>query len=159
MIIDNKKTIVKQKLTRLFVGIGVVVIVSVMLTTDFMSFSFWLNCKYHLSIIFCSLYILFLVYMYYMNYHYIYFSDEEEKFILRYHSTRPLNKAYKAIEIPKKSFYKYEITQSSYFGKKILFIFQKTTKGIAKYKGVNISALNKDEIIKLKKILLKYSKD
>lgn len=78
-----------------------------------------------------------------IGYNYIYFSDEGDKVILRYQSLNPFISNPMSIEIPKKSFAKFEISSSLFGVKKKITLYQKTSGGHAKYPSVNIASLTK----------------
>lgn len=89
---------------------------------------------------------------------YIYFEDRDDKLIFRYYPLRIINRKKNAIEIPKKDFIKFK-TEKFFFGKyEKLILFQQFQKGVAKYPPISLSAINKNDIAKIKTILSQYIK-
>ncbi len=92
---------------------------------------------------------------YLRNHNYIYFSDTGDKFILRYYSLRPFEDKKNAIEFHKREFHKYELRQSMFRFRERVVIYRKTSKGIAKYPPVSITALGK---LNREKLLASFKK-
>jgi len=87
---------------------------------------------------------------------YIYFEDAGEKIIIRYYPLKILNQKKNSIEIPKKDFIKFN-TEKFLFGRfEKLILYQRFRKGIAKYPPISLSAVNKNDIIKIKTLLRQY---
>jgi hypothetical protein len=81
----------------------------------------------------------------FLNYQYVYFSDEGEALIFRYFNAGIVGGKKNSIEISKKTFAGYK-TESRYLGLMLsLVLFQHVGQRIAKYPPVHISALNKDQ--------------
>ena len=89
--------------------------------------------------------------------YYFYYDEDGGKLRFRYHSLGPVGKQYKSIEIPKKSFIKFNIRKSMYGYKKDLILYQKIQGKTAKYPPVSISALNDEDYNILKKHLTKHA--
>ena len=88
---------------------------------------------------------------------YIYFEDAGEKLIIRYYPLKILNRKKNAYEIPKKDFVKFK-TEKFFMGKyEKLILYQKLRKGIAKYPPISLSAVNKNDIAKIKTLLSRYT--
>jgi hypothetical protein len=86
---------------------------------------------------------------------YIYFSDNGKKILFRYYKVRALSGKKHAIEIPKEQFEKYEVKK--YFpGIEKLFLYQRTSRGVARYPGVSLSLLKKSDREKMKRALNQY---
>jgi len=109
------------------------------------------------SVFFVLVFIGYLVYRNFLKYHYISFSDEGNKVILRYYRFGGITQKYRSFEIVKSALYTYEI--NNYFFKKRseLVIYQKTSKGIAKYPPVPISALTPEQASAITQILSMYA--
>jgi hypothetical protein len=87
---------------------------------------------------------------------YIYFEDTGDKLIIRYYPLKILNQKKNSIEIPKKDFIKF--TTEKFFFRKYekIILYQKFKKGIAKYPPISLSAVNKNDIAKIKTLLGQY---
>jgi hypothetical protein len=106
-----------------------------------------------LAVVFSLFYLAFLMYNYLIDYNYLSFSDEGNKFIFHYISSKPLNKKPKAIEVVKNKFEGYKIERTLFGRKTEIIISVKTQHGVAKYPPINISGLSKTQIILLTKSL------
>lgn len=93
----------------------------------------------------------------FLNYQFIFFSDETEKIILRYFNAGIVGGRKNSLEIDKRTFSGYR-TDSKFFGLIIsITLFQKFSEGVAKYPPVYISALSGDEKDKLYRALNQYA--
>ena len=106
-----------------------------------------------LSLIFLMLYLLH----YQMEYSYFYFSNNNKNLVFRFYSLRNFYGKPKTIEISKMSFFKYDITTSFFNKKDVLVLYQKTTKGVAKYPPISLTLLSKNKKTELKRALFAVS--
>lgn len=89
---------------------------------------------------------------------YIYFEDAGNNLIFRYYPLKIINRKKNAIEIPKKDFVQFKI-EKFFFGKyEKLILYQRFKKGVAKYPPISLSAVNKNDIAKIKTLLSEYLK-
>jgi hypothetical protein len=101
------------------------------------------------TLILAVIYLLIVFLPMFLNYQYVYFSDEGEALVFRYFNAGIVGGKKNTIEISKKTFAGYK-TESGYFGLMLsLVLFQQVGQRIAKYPPVHISALNKDQRNKL----------
>ena len=113
------------------------------------------NYQYALLIVF--LFALFSYLWYGQNNSFFSINTNQNAIIIKYFKILPkfINKKPKMVKIPKSAYVKYSI-ETSYFGRrKALYLFQNTKKGVVKYPPIYISALNEEEIQKLK-LALQY---
>jgi hypothetical protein len=90
--------------------------------------------------------------------HYVYFSDNGDKIILRYYPTRIFNRKKNSIEIPRQNFVSWE-TEKFLFGTcEMLFLHGKFKSAVAKYPGVSLSALSHKDRERIKTALNVYVK-
>ena len=81
---------------------------------------------------------------------FVFYGDIGDKIILRYYPVRILNRKKHSIEIHKSKFVRYE-TEKFFFGlKERLYVYQRTTHGIARYPAISLSAVDKQDILKIK---------
>lgn len=100
-----------------------------------------------------SIYILYIIISYIINYSYISFSNDGEAFVFKFISLRPFDDKKKSIVL-NKSLYKGAKIQSSFFNlKKDLLVFTQAKKGVVSYPPISISALNSKQVEMLKKAL------
>lgn len=93
----------------------------------------------------------------YLGYQFIYFSDDDDRIILRYFNAGLAGGRKNSVEIKKNTFSGYKI-ESRFFGLvQTLFLYQKIGKRIAKYPPVYISALTREEKSKLVMALNRYA--
>ncbi len=102
-----------------------------------------------LSVIFLLFYWL----QYMMEYTYFYFSNNSKNLIFRFYSLRNFYGKPKTIEIAKGSLIKYDIISSFFNRKDSLVLYQKTSKGIAKYPPISLTLLTKNQKTELKRAL------
>ena len=147
MVIDNKKTTISLHLRKLL--LIVLLSIAVVLMFYFEIFSRELLGFDQKYLIF-SLIVLYLIYYFWgvvRNYHYFYYSDlSPSKLVFRFYSLAPLSKRQNSIEIRKDEFYKFMPEKKMLGLRKYLVLYQKTPKGIAKYKPISISLLKKSEM-------------
>ena len=104
------------------------------------------------------IYIIMIVFNALLKPDYVFYGDVGDKIIMRYFPVRIFNRKKHSIEIPKSRFVKYD-TEKFFFGlKERIFLYQKTQNGIAKYPGINLSAVDKKDIENIKKSLQQYMK-
>ena len=113
--------------------------------------------SYLYSIFFILLYIFYLVYRSQLKYHFIFFSDEGPKVVLRYYRFGGITHQYRSFEIVKSSLYSFEITRHFFNKREELVIYQKTPKGIAKYPPVPLTALTPEQSSALTQTLSLYA--
>ena len=155
MKIENtKKTLFINQLRYIMV-IAFIVFVVVLLTTDLIREDFLGLNKYYWAVIVSLIYLGQNIVEYLKDYNYIYFNDENNKILFRYIPLRPFRNKRYSIEISKEKFHGYKIERPSIFKQEIV-LFVKTPQGIAKYPPISISALNEEELNKLKKALNKH---
>ncbi len=93
----------------------------------------------------------------FLNYQYIFYSDDTEKIIIRYFNAGIVGGRKNSLEIDKRTFSGYK-TETKLFGLiTSLTLFQKFAEGVAKYPPVWISALSGEEKSKLFKALNSYT--
>ncbi len=93
--------------------------------------------------------ILSIVLVQFVNLHYIFYSSENDEIIVRYYPIITFfGKEYSSVEFKKTAFQKAEVRRAFLFSDLILSI--KTSKGIADYPEISLSALSKKQIAGLK---------
>jgi hypothetical protein len=87
------------------------------------------------------------------QYRFIVFYAEADKVIVNYKRLEPFPTLNNKVEIKTAWFHGYEIVNEDKPGKEKLILIQKTANGIAQYKPISLSALETDQIQKIKKAL------
>jgi hypothetical protein len=144
MVIDNKRTIIILRLRKLLLIVLLSVVVVMLFYFEIFSKELLGFDQQYLIFVLIGLYLIYYFWGLIRNYHYFYYSDlSPSKLVIRFYSLAPLSKRQNAIEIRKDEFYKYGFEERMYGLRKYLILYQKTGKGIAKYRPISISLLNK----------------
>jgi hypothetical protein len=145
MILDTKKTILRINLSNFIVTVVVLILIIVLLFVPF-RIDLIKGVDNNLMAIFVAIaYVINVFYRNLRNYNYIYFSDESDKIIFRYFANNLFTSKKNSIEFPKKEFTGYELHSFFLRYREKLVLLRRTSKGIAKYPAVSITALNNDE--------------
>lgn len=146
MIIENKDRVAKLK--RLFFLVSVIIAVFALVL-------FLLNLILY-AIACLGVFTLWVLYFQVSDYNYIYFSDENNKILLRYYKAVRFGKGeYNSIEFPQ------YMLQNAYFENSMagkmsdLTLIVKTKRGMAEYPAVSLTALSKEEKSRLQSSLNK----
>ncbi len=89
---------------------------------------------------------------------YIIYKETDDKIIIRYYPLHPFHDKFKSIEISKKTFSHFELEKKNMGLREDLFLFQMSAKGLAKYPGISLSALSKQQRSEVLDSLSKFSK-
>lgn len=106
--------------------------------------------------------LLFFLVMAVLKYNYIIFYAGPDKIRIRYKGLSPFNTPSNSVQIKAKEFKNYEIATEIFGIRKILYLYQQTPSGLAKYPGIGLSALNNneiDEITKSFKLILSMNRN
>jgi hypothetical protein len=145
MILDIKKTILRQNLASFISTIVFVLLIVLLLFIPFSKDLIRGVDNNLLAVFMGSAYVIYAFYKSFRNYNYIYFNDESDKIVMRYFSSNLFTSRKNSIEIPKKEFAGYQI-QAFFLGYRETIILQRrTSKGIASYPAVSITALSINE--------------
>lgn len=90
---------------------------------------------------------------------FVYISDTDNKITIRYYSSHPFFRKYKAFEIPKRYVSKFLIKKSFMGIRKDLILTATGPKGIVTFPAVSITGLNKSEVKIVDKFLVKLEND
>jgi hypothetical protein len=142
MIIDIRRTVIKQKLRSFFMTIVVILIIVLVLFTSIYDEDTFEVSRGMLTVIIISVYLLFIIFNIIRNFNYIYYNDDGDKLVLRYFSLSIFTQKKNSIEIPKRSFAGYKIEKSFAGLKEKLVLMQQLEGRIARYPGVSITSLN-----------------
>ena len=153
MIFENKLTTGKFKIA--YIGIlGIVASLGAYVLFESMSVT-----SKDIIIGIISLLVCTYIFMLLLKPDYIFLSDKDGKLTVRYYSSHPFFRKYKAFEIPKRIIAKYNIEKSFFGLKKDLYFTAKTPKGIVTYPPVSISGLTGSERQILEKFLIALDND
>ncbi len=110
------------------------------------------------SLIFTAIYAALVFLPMFLNYQYIFFSDEGEYIVLRYFSAGITGGRKNSVEIDKRTFSGYKIEKRIMGLSRSIILFQKINNGTGTYPPIYITALDKDQMAKLVMSLNKYVK-
>ena len=157
MTFDNSKTIIGLRI-KLF-GATVTILAYIVLTyiAEIIKYPMLGMSDTIWTLILVGLYFVYALLPMYLNYQYIYFSDDGENIVIRYFTAGIIGGRKNSIEINKKGFSGYK-TENRFFGLiQSITLYQKYQEGIAKYPPVYISALSKEERSKIFRTLNQYT--
>lgn len=157
MIIDTSKKVIKHNFYGFLVTLLVVIAIGTLLITKIYNEKFLGVSKNLLSVILALVYLLYLLFNYLHDYHYFYFSDEEEnKLIFRFFPMKIMIERKSSIELNKSEFAGFFIERKLVGLREYLIIYQKLNNKIGKYPPISISILGKEEKTKLISTLNRY---
>lgn len=90
---------------------------------------------------------------------YVYLAEVKGSLQIKNYPARPILRQYKAYEIKLSSIHHFEIHRSIFNKKITLTIWVKTKKGTGNYPPLSLSAISKNELLKLTKYLNQHSID
>jgi len=153
MTFDNSKTIISLRI-KLF-GATIVFLAYVVLTyvAKMIKYPLWGMSDTAWTVILVGIYLFIAFLPIYLNYQFIFFSDEGEVIVFRYFTAGIVGGKKNSVEINKKSFSGYKI-ESRFFGLiQSITLSQQFKEGVAKYPPIYISALSREEKAKIIKSL------
>jgi len=156
MQFDNQKTTIRSFLRKMVITILFGAAIIAVLMVKYFNKPFYGLNRYTIVLILLGLYIAIMLFTYSLNRNYIYFNDDGESIIMRYYPIRPVARKKRAIQIPKERFVKYEIRKSIFGLRKTLFLYQRVKNKIARYPGIGVSALSRNELETIKNQLSQY---
>ena len=149
MTLDNSKQIISFRIKLFVATVLFLVYVALAYVAKLIKFPILGLSDTAWTLILVIIYLLIAFIPMFLNYQYVYFSDDGESLVFRYFNAGIVGGKKSSIEISKKTFAGYK-TESRYFGLMLsLVLFQQVGQRIAKYPPVHISALNKDQRNKL----------
>jgi hypothetical protein len=157
MTFDNSKTIINLRI-KLF-GATVVILAYIVLTyiAKMIKYPLLGMSDTALTLILVALYLAYAFMPMYLNYQYIFFSDDGENIVFRYFSAGIVGGKKNSIEINKRSFSGFRIEARLFGLIQSITLYQKFQEGIAKYPSVYISALSRDERNKIIRLLNQHT--
>jgi hypothetical protein len=157
MTFDNSKTIISLRIklfgaTVLFLAFIVLTYVAKLIKYPLfgMSDTFW-------TVILAAIYLFVAFLPVFLNYQFIYFSDDGEDIVIRYFTSGIFGGRKNSVEISKKSFSGYKIDTSLFGLVRSITLYQQFKEGVAKYPPVYISALTREERTKVLRALNLYA--
>lgn len=157
MTIEISRTAIKVRLVNMGVTVLFAALIFMVMLFPFFNKPFLGMNRGPIILIIALVYFIYVGYTLLLDRYYIFLNDDGQKIIFRYYSLRPLNQVKHSVEVPKSSFQGFEITNTRFGLVPKIVLFQKKKAGVFRYPPVSLSALSKDELAKLKKLLHKYA--
>jgi hypothetical protein len=156
MTLDNSKTIISLRI-KLF-GATIVFIAYFILAyaANIIKFPLLGMGETFWTMILTGIYVFLAILPIILNYQFVFFSDDTDKIIFRYFTSGIVGGKKNSVEIDKRSFGGYN-TENRFFGLiQSITLSHKFREGVAKYPPIYISALSKEEKVKIFKTLDLY---
>ena len=157
MTFDNSKTIIGLRI-KLF-GATVIILAYIVLTyiAGIIKYPLLGMSDTAWTLILVGIYFGYALLPMFLNYQYIYFSDEGENIVIRYFNAGITGGRKNSIEINKNGFSGYK-SEARFFGLiQSIILYQKFQERVARYPPVYISALSKEERSKIFRSLNQYT--
>ncbi len=145
MTITNQKQAVNLRIIKSLALLFLIIIIGLIYFANVLRDGALGFTRDQISVFMIILVVLFFLYHFVRDHHYIYYSDTGDRFVLRYFSLRPLTEKKSAIEFNKNELYRYEIINPLFGLNRSLVIYRKTARGIAKYPPVSVTAVKKSD--------------
>ncbi|HNR43227.1 MAG TPA: hypothetical protein PKL65_13425 [Bacteroidales bacterium] len=157
MTLDNSKTIISLRIklfaaTVIFLAFIVLTYVAKKINYPLLGMT---DTAWTVILASCYAFLMFLPM--YLNYQYVYFSDEGENIVFRYFNAGIVGGRKNSVEINKKAFSGYQIEKKLFGLRTSIILYTQLKQGIAKYPPIHISALKRVEREKIMKILNAYA--
>ena len=159
MTLNTEIKVIKSRLRAMFAPIITTIVLVLILLTNWFDQPVLGLTKSNYAILIIAAYVIFIVYNSLKNNFYIFLSTEKNKLTIRYYSLSLFNNSKKSIEIPLETLHNFKIETKRGGLLKLLTVYQKTNKGVAKYPPISISILDKEELQLVSNTLKKFSKN
>lgn len=157
MTFDNSKTIINVRIKLFIATVLFLVYIALTYAAKLIKFPLLGMSDTAWTLILVAIYLIIAFLPMFLNYQFVFFSDEGERLVLRYFTAGIVGGRKNSVEINKRTFAGYK-TESKYFGLvKSVVLFQQMGQGVAKYPPVYISALSKEQRSKLFRSLNAHS--
>ncbi len=153
VIVNNQLQVAKIKLAYIlsfFMGIGFLIPLFVVT---------YVNMEYYVLFGLGIMLIITFIYLLLIKPEYLYLAEIKGSLQIKNYPARPILRTYKAYEIKLSTLNHFEIHRSILNKKVSLTLWVKTKKGVGNYPSLSLSALTKNEQIKLAKYLSQHSID
>jgi len=153
MEFDNKKEFLNLLIFELIAGLSYIPLAIISFLGIYKTEAMpWKD--YQFALLITVIYLTLAILWYQIKHSYFFISAKNGVLDIKYYrkSPRMFPTRYKRIQVPIKNYAKYEIKEY-WWGKKELYIYRRTKKGIVPYPPVYVSTLNKENLQKLKDLL------
>ena len=153
MTLNNGKSVINLKITR---RASIIIFLTFLILTyaaKIIKYPLLGMSQIAWTIMVMILFLLIILLPLFLNYQYIYYSDEGDIIIFRYYTTGFIPGNKNSVEINKKTFSGFTL-EKKFFGLiQSITLFQRFKEGIAKYPPIHISALKRNDKIRILKSL------
>ena len=158
MQIDNQRNIYKIWIRRMVMAIVFTLLILILIFIPwFEDQDFWLS-KYHLIILVAVVYLLISIINYLKVPYFFSYSDKGDMIIVRYYSLSMFTSQKNSIEIPKKSFVKYELKKFFLGRYQKIILYQHFRGRVVPYPPISLSAVDEEDRIRILASLQKYTR-
>jgi hypothetical protein len=156
MKIDNQRNTYRIWLSRLIMTTVFALLIVVLLFVPWFDNPESGFTKYHIIIVVCGIYLIINVINYLKRPYFVSYNDQGDMLVIRYYPVSMFTSRKNSIEIPKQQFLRYDL-KPFLLGTQHYLILQQRFRGKeAKYPPVSLSALEKEDRLKLLQALDKY---
>lgn len=156
MTFDNSKTIISLRIKLFGATVVFLTYLALAYVAKIIIFPLFGMTETFWTVTLSVIYLLIAFFPMMLNYQYIYYSDDNDRIVLRYFTAGIVGGRKNSVEIDKRLFSGYK-TNSQFFGLvQSITLFQNAKGGVAKYPTVYISALTREERVKLIRSLNLY---
>jgi hypothetical protein len=138
MIFDNRDNVFKLNKRRYILLLIYVTAMSVVIFSGLFDKKLIIG----LAILITTIYVVYNVFTYQLNYSYFSYNDDKEKIMFRFASLRPFDNRKQAIDIRKRDFKGFTIKKSFMNFREDLVLKVSTKKGLANYPPISLTALS-----------------
>ncbi len=142
MVIENTKTALRIWVRNLISTILLVIIIIILYMARLLEEPVLGIGQVHITVFLSAIYLYLILVPVVLGYQFIYISDEDQKFHVKYFTIGFIPGGRKSFEFPLREFYKFEIEESFFKLRKNIVIFRKVKKGIAKYPSLSLTGLS-----------------
>jgi hypothetical protein len=157
MTFDNSKTIISLRIKLFATTVILLTYIVLVYVAKLIKFPLLGMSDTLVTLVLVGIYLIMAFLPMILNYQYIWFSDDEEKIIIRYFMSGIIGGRKNSVEINKATFAGYKI-EKEYLGlSRSISLFQRVGQGTAKYPPIHITALSKEERSKMLRALMQYA--
>jgi len=153
MVIENTKKAMKVFVRNLISTIVLVTLLIVLFMARILENPVWGIGQLEVTIVLAVIYLYLVLLPIVLNYQFVYLSDEDHTFSVKYFTMGFIPGRRKSFEFPVREFHKFEVEESFYKLKKKVTIYRKVKKGIARYPSISVSAFSDDQQKKIMAML------
>lgn len=145
MVIENTKKAMRIWIRNLISTIALVTLLIILYMLRIFENPILGIGQFEVTIVLAIIYLYLVLLPIVLGYQFVYLSDEDRVFHVKYFNMGFLPGRRKSFEFPLHEFQKYDVDTSFFKLRKSITIYRKVKKGIAKYPALSISAFNESQ--------------